>query len=292
MPKTNIWEHGILCDVSVGWRSKMRARLDVEDIDGKAEKVTTVVRLGSKDLFEEEMLTDLKEAEGAARAALRAWGKPFPVGGAWFVPNKNRERMLTELRNAKVRFEAARDAFLDNYEANKDTMLAKYPEQLSVDDYPNAEDLKFKMSWVEFTLAPADENASEKIRSVVDEFVQDTIKDLREKVAEVCATQLDRLASGKNISDRQLKSLKLAVSTFDALNFAGDEDVAAALTQLREQLQLRSGDELKKSESARDEMKRVLDLTMQRIREAADPEVVAGTFGGRSVEVGALAPEA
>jgi hypothetical protein len=282
-PLARIWDSGVLAHLTISL-GRTQVPLEREEVgaDERAEK--DIVRLGHKALFSKEMFKPIQNAISHARGDFARYTLPFPVGSARFVPLKAYPILLKELEAARNEFDAAVATFLENFEANKEQMLAENPGILQASDYPPVADMEFSMGWTAFTLNPAGEEANKKIQSAVDSFVKETVGTLRSKVMDACAEKSALLAKGGKVTEKTLRSLREMVEQLNSLNFVQDDVTEHALAQLSAQLKLRTAEEIRENDVAKADFARVLDLVTASVKDTSDATEVADAYMGRVID--------
>ncbi|MCE9616540.1 MAG: DUF3150 domain-containing protein [Lentisphaerae bacterium] len=281
---------GVLINVSVRyWRAAKK--LKAEDLGLDPDDVTDkLISLGHKKLLPREALAAFALIESRAHALVDASTFPF-LGVAHFLPNAKLAEVTTRLEALEQEFQAAQQTFMGQYrdlrvQASRDwwdaarklvsdpdrlvaTIEASFPKPDTMGRYFQFSTHLFQVS-VPDGIAQADlitaadqreiiearqraaVEARGKIAQGVDSFVRDCVATLREQTAQLCEDMLASFQQGKTgVHQKTLNRLVGFIDEFKQLNFAGDAELEARLSETRRTLLSRSAGEYRDDTKAR-----------------------------------------
>ena len=298
-----VFSDGVLVDVNVSfWTAKNRNTaedLNMEPVQ-KENIPEFVIGLGTKRLIEHEQVLAWQ------RIAMKAWGLverysfDFPVGRGRFVPAKALPEIETQLEALRLEFNQVVVTFLNQYEALRDEMLAKYPDHRERLQglYPEKSDLarRFSFSWSVFNvrlpkqmrLQTADRATmaryEKEINTRVESFLEDSIKVLRARVSETCGTLAERIKKGEVISEPSLNKIRKLVEQFRMLNFTGDRGIEQMLEALKsDTLNGRTAEELRDDAAALSGFGSALNTVAQTAGDISDVSTITGEYRRRII---------
>jgi hypothetical protein len=312
--------NGVLLSVSVRyWRAakKLKAEdlgLDPDDITDK------LISLGHKKLLPREALAQFALIESRAHALVDASTFPF-LGVAHFLPNAKLAEVTTRLSALEQEFQAAQQAFMGQYrdlrvQASRDwlaaarklvsdpdrlvaTIEASFPKPDSMGRYFQFSTHLFQVS-VPDGIAQADlisaadqreviearqraaREAGVKIAQGVDGFVRDCVATLREQTAQLCEDMLAAFRDGKTgVHQKTLNRLVGFIDEFKQLNFVGDAELEARLSETRRTLLSRTAEEYRDDAGAKLKLVTGIEKLANTARQMAkqDAQEIVQRFG-------------
>jgi DNA-binding ferritin-like protein len=227
--------------------------------------------------------------EGRAHALIESSTFPFLNGIAHFLPNTKLEEVTEKLKLLESDFWQAKEHFLENYTAIRETAsmewramaskLAVDPEQVvaSIEQsFPLAHTMgkyfEFSTNLFQISLPEkltmelistaeqqqimasrqqAVQEASSKIHRDTEAFVSECIASLREQTAQLCEEMLRSInSSEKGVHQKTLNRLVNFIDQFKQMNFANDTVMERQLEQVRRELLTRTAEEYRGDASA------------------------------------------
>lgn len=260
-----IWKDGTLAAMNIHSLSG-KEKLSIEDIGADTEKASKeIVKLGTKELFEKEMLKKLRKAEVRARMTLYLYSTGFPIGGVRFIPNKALPALMEIFEQAKKDHGAAVEALLKSFNTFKKEMLKKYPDQLSSEDYDRTyqllKDGRCEIQLNTFTLDMSDKEAE---RNLLGDFVESAVRDLRDTVGAAARRIAANLAEGKPANEKSLNALRRLVERSRDANFVNDPVITESLKILEKELGERTADMMRESDVEAQTFRRSLELVVEK----------------------------
>lgn len=288
-PKQGIWKLGTLAIVTA--RSiTAKERLNEIDIGADPEKSKREgIHLGTKQLFSDEMLKPLRLAERAAYNAVFSYSVRFPIGRLRFVSWSLLDRCRESFAEAEDQHRKAVKDLLRQFDAFRDEMIGRYPDQLREEDYWRTKQLlqtghcrvRFNTATLEMTGDTKNEE-----RSIMAEFAEDAVRDLRETVGSAATRVAKNLADGKPISERSLNALRRMVEKAELVNFINDPVTTNALAAMRRELDGRSAKALRENEADSRAFRRALEGIVKEAGADTDIKGITRGFVRRVVDIG------
>ena len=282
-------KEGVLISVSIRfWRGSKK--LKPEEIGINPDTLSDrFISLGHKRLLPKDSLSDLALVEGRAHALIDSSTFPFLNGIAHFLPNAKLEEVTGNLKTLEAEFWTAKENFLENYSAIRETATLEWRQmasKLMVDPdmvvasieqsfplphqmgrYFAFETHLFQISLPEklsleiITTAEqqqimasrqqAVQEAATKIHRDTEVFVSECIASLRSQTAQLCEEMLHSInSSEKGVHQKTLNRLVNFIDQFKAMNFANDMEMERQLEQVRRELLSRTAEEYRNDETA------------------------------------------
>jgi hypothetical protein len=276
----------VLINVSVRyWRAHKKLKAD--DVSDR------LISLGHKRLLPKEAPAAFALVEGRAHALLESNTFPFLNGLAHFLPNTKLQEVTGKLKELETEVWAAKAKFLEQYGSLREAALKEWrttAQKLSDDpervlatieaSFPPAGALErsfgfdthlFQISAPErlgldlVTMADqenllaarqkAANEAAARIREETERFVSDCVASLREQTAKLCDEMLDSIKTSETgVHQKTLNRLVKFIDQFKSLNFAGDEELALQLENIRKELLSRTAEEYRDDVFARQQL--------------------------------------
>ena len=173
---------------------------------GVGEEIKPVLKAGRKKIFDPEKLSVFRTLKTSAFSLCRRYGVKFL--GSYLVSNTELDRLIAKLSEYKVKWDAAMQDFLNDYEAECDRWVAQNPgaeeflrsSMLSVNEIQR----KFNFGWQTFTISP--EPTGTVGDQTMDEIGEVPTRAM-EKLADDIAKALPGYASAKKFSAVKLNNL-------------------------------------------------------------------------------------
>ena len=299
---------GVLINVSVRyWRATKK--LKAEDLGLNPDNVTDrLISLGHKKLLPKESLKPFALIEGRAHALIDENTFPFLQGLSHFLPNSKLEEVTEKLNDLEREFHEVSRNFLNGYvilrlqaieewrqAANR---LVSNPEELVTTiersfPYSGKMERFFRFSTQLFQIRVPEEihlqaisladqmeivrareeaarNAASRISHDVEVFVSDCVATLRQQTAQLCEEMLESIRSSKTgIHQKTLNRLVRFIDQFKDLNFAGDREMEEHLERVRQELLVRSAEDYRDDDQARERLQQGLRGLADTARELA-----------------------
>lgn len=193
--------------------------------------------------------------EQKARNVLRKYGHPFEVADAYFIPWGNVENVNNELEEIQEKFNALVEELIKDYPKLKEEWVLDHHE-VPVSCYPSESDLrsKFKFKWHAYKIQGGDKaiptnidealsekqaydlvraNVQTEMSSAIAEFVGDYIDSFRGEIAKFC----EHVAENRGaLHGKSVNAIIDKIDRFKSMNIFGDDEIAAKLGSLKEQL--------------------------------------------------------
>lgn len=288
MSVNRLWAKGTLGVIDVT-SITAQERLAVEDVGADIEKADKdIVHLGRKSLFSKAMLEPLRKAESAGRTALYLYSYRFPIGGMRFITNDSIPVMQARLDEVNAEHRAAVNLLRNKFDDYRNQMVALYPDQLKVEDYERTRRLlnsgrcRINLTTFSLDLTNAD---PQKEATLLDDFTQQAVRDLRETVATSAQNLAKSLADGKSVSERSLNAMRRMVERSKAANFLDDPVVSQSLAVLEEELASRTAKEIRGSEVEALSFRRSLEVIVKQTEDEASIDQVVRGFTGRALDL-------
>lgn len=287
-PKAGIWKLGTLAIVTV--RSiTAKERLTDIDVGADPEKARREgIHLGTKQLFSDEMLKPLRLAERAAYSSVFTYSARFPIGRLRFVSWTLLPQCREAFEVAQKDHQKAIEDLIRNFDAYRDEMISKYPDQLREEDYwKMKQSLESGHCQVKFHTATLDMTGDTKTeeRSIMAEFAEDAIRDLRETVGAAASRVAKNLASGKAISEKSLNALRRMVDKAELVNFINDPVTTSALASMRKELDGRTAKAMREDEADATAFRRALEAIVEEAEAETDIGSITKGFVRRVIDV-------
>lgn len=262
----NLYQLGMLFVVKCRYWT-CRAGNDADELDLTADRIQAkaLASFGSKDLLDPAKTRKVfQQLEKKARHALEKHSRPFAAANAHFVPWSHVQTVIEQLEAIKLEFDQAVQRFLADYP----DLVAEWRDQHSdIPDacypLPMALPQKFGLSWHSFKvtgapeLSPVEDIEMEleqrrahdeqvqlmeaNLRRECQQFVEQYVLGFRSEVAEFC----DQVITQKGlVHGKTLNAIRDRIDKFHSMNVFGDSDASAKLTQLKQQIQGLSGQDL------------------------------------------------
>lgn len=297
----SIFDDGVLVDLDIGyWLAK--SRNTASDLGVNERKLPKyVIGLGTKRLVPKSLSDRWRRIAGKARYTVRRYSFPFPIGDCAFVPLKALPKVEERLRTLQKEFNAEPTYLAKHYDKIRTTTTKQYP-QLRALYPPKAVVLsKFYFTWQLFSVKlpkqaqlaalnrkkaaaaqAAEQRAAAELESRVHRFVDEAVKTLRAKTAEICQTIADKIKAKEVVTQRSLTQLNNAIERFKLMNFAGDDEVESRLTALqKEVLQGNKAEDFADDEALRTALVTALNDVRKAAEQVSDIASVTGGYRRR-----------
>jgi Protein of unknown function (DUF3150) len=302
---------GVLINVSVRyWRATKK--LNAEDLGLDPDNVSQrLISLGHKRLLPKEALAPFAVLESRAHALVEASTFPFLNGLGHFLPNAKLEEMTQKLNTLRQEFLEAQAHFLARYAEVREQALAEWqtaagrlvpePERLLAvisASFPGTEQMArqfgFEVHLFQIQVpealgldivhlgdqqhviqarTQAAAQAARQIHQEVEGFVADCVASLRQQTAQLCEEMLESMRSGKTgVHQKTLNRLVKFIDQFKQLNFVGDQQMEAQLEQVRQEFLLRSAEDYRDNEAAKQQLQQGLTSLAQTARDLAQQD--------------------
>jgi hypothetical protein len=251
--------NGSIVSLSVGaWRARVALRasdLGVED----SPEVQKALTHGNTRLMPRKAFESITSASREAAGLVDRYSVNFGlIRGARYVPEGNLPKLLGMLAKVKNDHAAAVDAFMDQFEAQRDAILpviekalqdaAKTPEAARAAferiqaEYPAASEVRgqFSLSWSVYALsspksaatAEAAKQEAEGVKSILGDMVKQLRADITDKVQSI----MEICAKGGKLPERSIDVALELLDRVDSLNILGDRELEAQTRALRKML--------------------------------------------------------
>jgi len=257
-----LFSTGVLISIHI---SRWSMSTSLKESDLEIEKVPDIIKLGKKMLVKPVLFNQFAQIEQRARLYLKRMSNRFPIAEAHFVAFHNLEEVRKQLETYKEEFNILVDSFVENYEQYKTEALAAYPEYADVlrPAYPSVNEIrgKFNFEYSEFRINMPNELQEVNIRVLLEEeaqvaatvneakehynqqaakqleqitnFVDNSIKELRESVNSVFAVIINKINKGDVVSDVNKNTLLKKIQDFEKLNIFGDKVLEERITEVQ-----------------------------------------------------------
>lgn len=251
-----LFANGSIVDLKTSiWPAKTKIKasdLGIED----STAVQKVLSLGSHRLAPAKAFAEIKGHASAAKDAIDRYSMNFGlIRGARYIPDKNLEKLLPELRRHKIAFMESVNEFLDNYDkmkaehlpliksalddASPDKETAKNAYQRILSEYPSSTEVrqKFHLAWSVYAIQGARSRAAlaaateeqENVKSIVSSMVTE----LRGEMAQKLESLMKLTAKGGKLSTKSIESAHNMLDRLESLNVLGDQVLAEQINSLK-----------------------------------------------------------
>jgi hypothetical protein len=261
---SRLFNDGVLVDLKIGMYTGLQ-RNTAEDIGVDMSDVPKyVVGLGTKRLIPHALAHSWTNLASHARYILRKYSFMFPISETNFVPLKALPMVLDELEKTKEEFEKAwRKGLINNFDKVREDFLKEFPEHRRKLEqvFPSRSEVesRFYFEVAAFTVSlpkklamstttkgsaedrlRAEQEAIAKYQRELDrrvnEFLNESVKTLRAKTVNICATVIESIKSGKSVTNKSITMLMGFIERFKSLNFIGDVEVESRLDRLKKEV--------------------------------------------------------
>lgn len=284
-----VCRRGVLCNVSVRyWRGCKKLRPEDLGLD-PAHVSDRLIHLGHKRLVPREALAAFSLIESRSHSLVEAASFPFLGGIARFVPNPRLtdltdglDKLQDEFREATLEFVAGysnlREEAMEEWREAADHLNGSAEHLLATiaQSFPPAGEIarKFAFETRMFQVAAPEslrldvaesidqmevaderrriaEDASRRLQSDLDGFIQESVASLREETARLASEVLATIDGSENgVHQRTLNRLTTFIDSFRSLNFAGDAQLESTLERFRRDLLTRSAEDYRNDSEA------------------------------------------
>ncbi|MGJ8724593.1 MAG: DUF3150 domain-containing protein [Roseibacillus sp.] len=315
-----VCRRGVLASTSVRyWRGCKR--LNAEDLGLDPNHVSDrLIQLGHKRLIPREALSAFALIESRTHALVEGASFPFLGGIGRFVPNPRLGELTDRLDSLRDVFREATLDFVAGYAPLRETAMNEWREAAQhlngsaerliatiEQSFPPAGEIakRFAFETRLFQIAAPDhirlevaegmeqmevsedrrriaEDASRRLQSDLNSFIQESVASLREETAKLTTDVLVTIDSSENgVHQRTLNRLISFIDKFRSLNFAEDEQLESQLERFRRDLLSRSAEEYRNDSGAMTSLTNGLELLRQNAVHLAesDPRDVLSRFG-------------
>lgn len=252
-----LFRDGLLVDLNIGaWTGLVKNTKEDLGIDPGAELPEYVVGLGMKRLCPDELAKTWMYHAQRARTILYSYSfTRFPLSGGAFVPAKALPAIIEKLEAEKGLFDEAWHDMIADFDNMRDTFIRNAPREhrpTLEKIYPSKAEVigRFYFTYSAYTVdlpkriaglkVEEEQKAMARFRTELDKrvegFLEESVKTLRAKAADICATVIDNVRSGKTVSQTNITTLSEYIDRFRSLNFVGDREMESRLTKLQHDL--------------------------------------------------------
>lgn len=214
----------------------------------------------NKQLVPLESLARVKSAAGACRTVHGRYTLPWTDNGLDILPAASVMRYDAEMREARIEFDAAIDAFCAVYPQLVASAPARLGDLFNASEFPSAEEVRTRFSMRVRTLPMPDsadfrvdmsEAQARAIRAEIESDAREALdvamKDAWQRVADVCTRMVERLHAYKpaiskgdktegRFTDSLVENVRELVAVLPAFNLTGDSALADVCTRLKTEL--------------------------------------------------------
>ena len=283
----NIFEKGMLINLSMGGFDG-RVKLSKEQLK---DFPTEIVR-GVHDIFESEFKKLIKEIgrhDGFTRQEIKYMSIPFPIDGIYFIMSKQIEKAIEFLKKREIeRIELIQNT-IDNYDNAIIKFSEQYPEYYlhAKGKYPSKERLRerfyfkyqlFAITTPEKTLG---EVSSDLYTEELDKFRKD-VSTMKQEVVNIIYTELcDRIkmlqkqCSDGKPSQKTFNKMTRVLGQIDEIysDFIDRQDIKDVVEKVKRLVSGVTADNLRDSESFKNEFKTSMAKTFEEIKNLPDTEL-------------------
>jgi hypothetical protein len=300
---------GVLIKVSVSYFRGTK-KLRPEDLGLERKNLSDrLISLGHKRLLPKDCLQELALIEGRAHALIESNTFPFLNGIGHFLPNSKLAEVKEKLEELEKEFWQAKNRFLEKYTmlrlgaATEWRQLAEKLEKVDPDQlvasieaafpYPDQMNRYYGFDVQLFQIAlpqhmaaelvsaseqeaviearhQAAQEASQKIRHDVQNFVADCVASLREQTAQLCEEMLHSINGCETgVHQKTLNRLVRFIDQFKTMNFANDQVMEQQLEAVKKELLTKTAEEYRDSAIARARLKNGLAQLANQARNLA-----------------------
>jgi hypothetical protein len=308
----NLFQSGKLVQVHVS-KWSMMVGADTKDlgIEEKDSKIPAFVTIGKKALFTDEVRLVFSRIESAARAYLIHNSHQYPIADAHFVPTKLLEKVSIELDKYRAEFFKQVDNLITNYEVYKQQMLDKYPDYednllpcyLPISEVRSRYNFSISLYEVAFPKKMdkvtrteiiaqnlAAEKASAKYEALMKEqyqhhltqmesFLKESTLALRGEIVKTFEVMAQKIQNREVISGANLKTMKAAIDSFDALDFLDDQKVKQNLAIVKKLIS--SGADFKSDAEIVQRLNTAINTTLETAKSISDIDTLTGEYTRR-----------
>lgn len=231
-----------------------------------------------KCLFAPDALRTVKQVAGEARNRHYALTLPWNDEGYRILPSNGFMRYRDELVAYKRRFEAAVEEFLAHYEGHVQDARNRLGSLFRASDYPARHEVErrfeFSVSYVpvpdadDFRVHLSDADRAvmrEQLESQAKDAVARSVRHVAERIRAAVGHMAERLRAyqpGTNDGERTkgvfrdtlVENIRELVDILPSLNLTNDAAIADIISSMKEQLTQYSAEQLRKDESARNQV--------------------------------------
>jgi hypothetical protein len=251
-------------NVSIWTANKLDREVSKEVVDQKKLKNDQMARVWKSLLPKNTFFSAIHGLAAKARKFHYANTFAWVQEGARLLPTTNYMAYMEFMRAAKVDFDRAVAAFLNEYGQLQEVAKEALNSMFKSTDYPSAESLRSKFSFEtvvmpvpagEMFTAEVDDEESARVREDIEKSVQEAFRaanrDLWERMYSTIAKVQERLVDPKGVREASLTSLREMLSLLDRLNVSGDERLERLRKQAEERLNTMSLKDFKSDEVKR-----------------------------------------
>jgi hypothetical protein len=275
-----------------------KTKLKAEDLDLEEDEIAENVVLGSRKLYPDEWMQKFNKVHGKAIRFLNNKSLPFIVDTVRAVPRMRIQKIVNGLVSFRAEYNLLVNEFLSEIDEIREKMLADFPKTFKAEDIPSRDKLrkKFGMSWIVFEVKGPNTSALDEeevidaftqAKKEVDEkmaqFVEESVKLLRIRVAKVVTNLQEKLTSGKVIKNSTLDSIKGIYEWFKELNVFQDKSIDSALEKLKSALP-EDAAYFKGNKELKDKITSLADEVVKKAEELEDLDTIKGKYA-RVVEI-------
>ena len=283
----NIFEKGMLINLSMGGFDG-RVKLSKEQLK---DFPTEIVR-GVHDIFESEFKKLIKEIgkhDGITRWEIKYMSIPFPIDGIYFILSKQIEKAIEFLKKRENERKELIQNAIDNYDNAIVKFSEQYPEYYlhAKGKYPSKERLRerfyfkyqlFAITTPEKTLG---EVSSDLYTEELDKFRKD-VSTMKQEVVNIIYTELcDRIkmlqkqCSDGKPSQKTFNKMTRVLGQIDEIysDFIDRQDIKDVVEKVKRLVSGVTADNLRDSESFKNEFKTSMAKTFEEIKNLPDTEL-------------------
>jgi len=263
MQDENIFQKACLVQLSTGvWQGVTALGSNLMEKIGNADWLK-----GAKVLIDPDCLSPVRSVLSQARTYLAKSALPFPINGLTLVPKETLSRIDEALNQMKSEFEAEVEAFISNYESEREKAKESLgPLLFDEADYPIDVRRKFRFEWRFITMdVPGKskllspelyEREREKFQALMDETRELATVALREEFAGIVRHMVERLSGEEDGKPKRFQTSMLDkmgefLDSFGDRNLFADDKLEALVDQARDVVSGLSTEELRQDGNLR-----------------------------------------
>lgn len=241
----------------------------------------------NKHLIPREALARITSAVSAAKAVHGRFTLPWTSNGFDILPAASVMAYDAGMRDARLEFEAAVDAFVAIYPALLDSAPARLGQLFDPAEFPSVAEIRGKFSMRVKTLPMPDsadfrvdmsEAQARAIRAEIESDAKEALdvamRDAWQRVADVCGRMVDRLHAYKpsiakgektegRFTDSLVENVRELVAVLPAFNLTGDTALADVCTRLKTELCTYEAQELRDDSRLRERTAKAAESILQ-----------------------------
>lgn len=257
----SIFDHGALIDLDLGtWTGQAKLEKEVLGLDSIPKDLMT---LGRKRLVRKNLAQRPMNVVAKAHQYINERSHSFPMSRARFIIYERFDEIINKLKEYKSEFDESVNAVIDEYDAERETMLRTWRVELTkhfgnrIDydleqalirveaSYPDIAYIRraYRFQWNLFNISVppdielkvANFKAREEMEKSIEGFVGECVGTLKDKVTDLVA-HVNKLLDSKEevltFSTASKKSINKNIETIRSLNFFDDDGIEQAIKNL------------------------------------------------------------